>query len=298
MFRAGIIDVGTNSTRLLVADVTDDGKITPLFTDLKTTRLGEGIEGGVLLPGAVSRTVEAVREMKEKALGHSASAVVATGTSAVRDASNNHIFLAEVFRQTGLSLRVLSGKEEAYYSYTGVISGFGALESAVITDIGGGSTEFTWKRRDEIICRSVKAGAVRMTEGGHGGADILRILQAVLDEVGKENIDILVGVGGTVTTLAAVDMVLEVYDPTLVQGYRLSLEGIYRIREKLEFAGPLGRKQIPGLQPARADIILAGVRILTLLMEYLGKKEIIVSEADIMYGLALETAKTVDKNIG
>jgi exopolyphosphatase/guanosine-5'-triphosphate,3'-diphosphate pyrophosphatase len=298
LFRAGIIDVGTNSTRLLVADVTDAGKVVPVYTDLKTTRLGEGIQGGVLLPGPVSRTVEAVREMKEKALAHSASMVVAAGTSAVRDAANSHLFLAEVYRLTGLSLRVLSGREEAFYSYAGVTSGFGELESAVITDIGGGSTEFTWKKSDDIICRSVNAGAVRMTEGGQDDAGILAIMKDVLDQVREAGMERLFGVGGTVTTLAAVDMALEVYDPALVQGYRLALENVYKIRSALISAGPLGRKKIPGLQPARADIILAGVSILIVMMDYLGMGEITVSEADMLVGLALAVAKTVDKNIG
>lgn len=293
----GIIDVGTNSTRLLVADVSEDGMVTPLYTDLETTRLGEGIREGVLLPGPVARTVEALRSMKERALEYSTPVVVAVGTSAVRDAANSDFFLGEVFRQTGLSLRVLGGGEEAFYSYMGVTSGFGELNSAVITDIGGGSTEFTWSKKERIICRSVNAGAVRMTEGGQGDAEILQIMKKVLDEVRSEAPEKLIGVGGTVTTLAAIDMALEVYDRSLVHGYRLTLETVYNIKGTLIRVGPGGRKNIPGLQPARADIILAGVRILILLMDFLSMKEIVVSEADLMYGLALEAAKSVDKNI-
>ena len=280
-----------------MADVSEDGKVTPLYTDLKTTRLGEGIQGGILLPGPVARTVEAMRYMKERALEYSTPVVLAAGTSAVRDAANSEFFLGEVFRQTGLSLRVLGGGEEALYSYLGVTSGFGELNSAVITDIGGGSTEFTWSKKGIVICRSVNAGAVRMTEGGHGDAQILRIMKKVLDEVRGEAPSELIGVGGTVTTLAAIDLALEVYDRSLVHGYRLNVETIYSIRETLIRVGPGGRKKIPGLQPARSDIILAGVRILIQLMDYLGMREIVVSEADLMYGLALEAAKSVGKNI-
>ncbi|KJS67655.1 MAG: hypothetical protein JL50_06430 [Peptococcaceae bacterium BICA1-7] len=295
--RVGIIDVGTNSARLLVAEVSEEKKVTPVYTGLKTTRLGEGIQGGILLPGPVERTVEALRSMRESALEYSAQVVLAAGTSAVRDAANSDFFLAEVFQRTGLSLRVLSGGEEAFYSYMGVTSSFGELKSAVITDIGGGSTEFTWMKKGKLICRSVNAGAVRMTEGGHSDAQILQIMRETLDEVKKEAPSELIGVGGTVTTLAAIDMALEVYDRSLVHGHRLAVDTIYGIRDTLVLAGPGGRKGIPGLQPARSDIILAGVRILIQLMDFLDIGEIVVSEADLMYGLALEAAKSVGKNI-
>ncbi|MFZ5650573.1 MAG: Ppx/GppA family phosphatase [Bacillota bacterium] len=287
-----VIDIGTNSTRLLVADVSVSGRVDPVYTELKTTRLGHGIEGGVLLPGAVSRTVGAVAEMKEKAAGMSASVIVAAATSAVRDAANRDWFVEDVLRQTGVSVRVLDGQEEACMSYLGVTAEFGDnLASTVVVDIGGGSTEFTWRSDGEMRCRSVNAGAVRMTEGGHDDGKILDIMKEALDEVRGDRPRQLMGVGGTVTTLAAMEMGLKVYDRSLVNGYTLTRAGIYRLLDMLVKAGPEGRKAIPGLQPARADIIVAGVRILLLIMKCLEIEEIRVSEADLMYGLAIEEIK-------
>ncbi|MFZ5642716.1 MAG: Ppx/GppA family phosphatase [Bacillota bacterium] len=296
MSKIAVIDIGTNSTRLLVAGI-DQGKIIPFYTDLITTRLGQGIEGGVLLPEAIARTSEAIAKLKNKALEWNVSSIVAVGTSAVRDAANKELFLDEVYKKAGLSVRVLSGKEEAFYSYTGVSGEFGKLDSALIVDIGGGSTEFTWKEQDKIICRSVNAGAVRMTEGGHGDRKIIEIMKKTLDEINICRPETLIGVGGTVTTLAAMEMSLDSYDRSLVHGYRLSLSSVSGHLEKLVNTGPEDRKNIPGLQPARADVIVAGVRILMLVMTALRYDKVIVSEADLMYGLAFEKIKIVDKNI-
>ncbi|MFZ5634657.1 MAG: Ppx/GppA family phosphatase [Bacillota bacterium] len=290
-----VIDIGTNSTRLLVAEVAGPGGVAPLFTDLKTTRLGQGIEGKMLLPEAVSRTVEAVKDMQARAKEMSASLVVAAATSAVRDAANKDWFIAEVYRKTGLQVRVLDGKEEAFLSYLGVAEGFGGDPvSAVIVDIGGGSTEFTWRRGGRITCRSVNAGAVRMTEGGHDGRSIYEIMRVTLEEIGRGMPRELIGVGGTVTTLAAMDLGLEVYDRSRVHGHVLGRTRILSLLDDLVRAGPEGRKKMPGLQPARADVIVAGVRILLVVMKGLEMNRIRVSEADLMYGLALQALKPVE----
>jgi len=290
-----VIDIGTNSTRLLVAEASAAGRIIPLHTFLKTTRLGEGIEGGVLLGGPVARTVEALLEMKAEARARSSFSIVAVATSAVRDADNREWFLEEVFRKTGIKVRVLAGTEEAFYSYLGVAGEFGEdLESTVIVDIGGGSTEFTWKSDAGVMCRSVNAGAVRMTEGGHDDPMIKKIMREALGEVSRGSPGRLTGVGGTVTTLAAMDMGLTRYDRSLVHGYTLTGIRVEKLLERLVRAGPEGRKSIPGLQPARADIIEAGVRILLIIMRFLEIDTLTVSEADLMYGLAMEEAKTVE----
>ncbi|MHB8158249.1 MAG: Ppx/GppA phosphatase family protein [Desulfocucumaceae bacterium] len=292
-----VIDIGTNSTRLLVAEVSPEGKIIPLLTDLNITRLGEGIKGGLLLPGPVSRTVEAIRDMQARAAKMSVSSFLATATSAVRDAANREWFLEEVYRKAGLAVRVLEGQQEAYLSYMGVAGGFSDLGQALIIDIGGGSTEFTWKKGD-LHCRSVNAGAVRMTEGNHTDGEILQVMKDVLEEIRLGGAGKLIGVGGTVTTLAAMDLALESYDRSRVHGYALSRNTVENLKKKLVAAGPAGRKRIPGLQPERADIIVAGVRILLLLMDALEFDQIIVSEADLMYGLLYELKEAVDKNIG
>lgn len=299
MTRVAVIDIGTNSTRLLVAGVDGQGRVTPLHTDLKTTRLGQGIGSGMLQPGAVSRTLEAVLDMQSQAGEKQAQIVVAAATSAVRDAGNRDWFLEEVYRSTGIPVRVLEGTEEALLSYCGVSAGTGEeLDSAVIVDIGGGSTEFTWSRGGRINCRSLNVGAVRMTEGGHDDRAIRELLGETLDEVRQHRPQGLIGVGGTVTTLAAMDLQLEKYDRSLVHRHQLDLAAVRRLLERLVGAGPEGRKKMAGLQPARADIIVAGVRILLAVMEGLDFEHIWVSEADLMYGLALDAVKPVETKKG
>ncbi len=298
MTRVAVIDIGTNSTRLLVADVNGRGEVAPLHTDLRTTRLGQGVGGGgALNPEAVFRTVKAIFDMQDQAREKSVSLFVAAATSAVRDAANREWFLDEVRRKTGLRVRVLNGHEEAFMSYSGVVAAFGEdAETAVVVDIGGGSTEFTWVRDGRVLCRSVDAGAVRMTGGGHSDQEIHEILRETMEEAKKAGPRKLIGVGGTVTTLAAMDMALEVYDRTRVHGYSLFLTAVVRLLEKLLQAGPEGRKRLAGLQPAREDIIVAGVRILTEVMKGLEFDRIMVSEADLLYGLALDAVKAVETN--
>ncbi len=293
--RVAVIDIGTNSTRLLVADVDGRGRIAPLHFDLRTTRLGQGIAGRLLIARAVDRTVEAVADMLAQAREKSAGLFVVAATSAVRDAENRDWFLDRVFRLTGIRVRVLGGQEEALLSYLGVAAGFGEdVAGAVIVDIGGGSTEFTWTREGRVVCRSVNAGAVRMTEGGHDGRAIREVLRETVNEVKKDRPRELIGVGGTVTTLAAMDLKLGVYDRDLVHGHVLAGADVRRLLEELVRAGPEGRRRMPGLQPARADIIVAGVQILLEVMKGLELDRVRASEADLMYGLALQAVKPVE----
>jgi len=292
MTRVAVIDIGTNSTRLLVAEVDPTGRVDPLCTDLSTTRLGQGIEGGVLLPGAVDRTVRAIESMLALARERSASITLAAATSAVRDAANRDWFLEEVWGRTGLRVQVLEGRQEAFLSCQGVLAGFGReMAGSVIVDIGGGSTEFTWEREGRTICRSVNAGAVRMTEGGYGRREIAEVLRETVSEIKGYATGQLIGVGGTVTTLAAMDLGLEVYDRDRVHGHALGLDRVIRLHDGLVRAGPEGRRRLTGLQPARADIIVAGVTILLEVMAGLQAGRILVSEADLMYGLALQAVK-------
>jgi exopolyphosphatase/guanosine-5'-triphosphate,3'-diphosphate pyrophosphatase len=288
MSRVAAIDIGTNSTRLLVADGSGAG-LEALEIGLVTTRLGEGIGGGVLLPGAMDRTVEAVDGFYRKALGLGAERVVAAATSAVRDASNREEFLDRVKRRTGLPVRVLSGEEEAAMSYRGVLSGLAVEPSTTaVVDIGGGSTELIWSRGGTLCLNSVKVGAVRMTEAGLAVEEIGAILRPVLAEVRRSRITGLVGVGGTVTTLAAIDQCLVVYSRDRVHGYSLSADRVDGILQRLKRMSAAERRQVPGLQPERADIIVAGVAIVKGVLEGLELDRLLVSECDILYGLALE----------
>lgn len=288
MKRVAAIDIGTNSTRLLVAQRCGGG-LNVLETGLITTRLGEGMGSGVLLTGAMERTVKAVDSFYQIALRLGAERVVAAATSAVRDASNRDEFLDRVKRKTGLRVLVLSGEEEAAMSYRGVLSGL-AVEprSTVVVDIGGGSTELIWTQGEHLRLASVNIGAVRVTEAGLGEEAVIAQVSMALEEVRRSQVNTLVGVGGTITTLAAIDQRLVLYDPERVHGYCLTAGSVGDILKMLKRMGVEQRKQVPGLQPERADIIVAGVSIVKALMDGLGQGRLLVSECDILYGLALE----------
>lgn len=291
MKRVAAIDIGTNSTRLLVAEYTAAG-LKRIETGLITTRLGKGMAGGVLLQETMLSTADAVGLFYQKAINLGVENVVAAATSAVRDASNGTEFLELVKKRTGLVVRVLSGEAEAALSYRGVLSGLQVEPgSTVVVDIGGGSTEFIWMQGERLNLVSVNAGAVRLTAAGADEAMTGDLLRPTLEEVKRSSFECLVGVGGTVTTLAAIDQQLAVYDSKRVHGYSLSAISVNRILKMLNGMDIEERRKVPGLRPERADIIIAGVNIVKSILDSLGLARMIVSECDILYGLALEEVK-------
>lgn len=288
--RLASIDIGTNSTRFLVAEVIEK-KLTTLHSGLITTRLGQGINGGELLPEAMQRTIEALEQFLQEIAPFKPEKIIAVATSAVRDASNRNDFLQLTLERTGLRVRVLSGVEEAAASYRGVLAGLPVLaQETLVVDVGGGSTEIIWPVNKDVRFVSLPVGAVRMTEGGKTKVEIKELMTETLKKVtdqaglGKS----LVAVGGTATTLAAIALRLERYQPELVHGYFLSIHKVKGILKMLQEAGPEGRKKIIGLQPQRADIIVAGVTILNIVLDTLCLKGLTVSETDILHGLILE----------
>ncbi|WP_345788105.1 Ppx/GppA phosphatase family protein [Desulfotomaculum copahuensis] len=286
-----VVDIGTNSTRLLVADVTEGRKVLPVQRELATTRLGEGITTGRLRPEAVGRTVRVLQNYLDIARERKAALVLAAATSAVRDAANRDDFLA-ASRRAGLTVEVLSGQQEARLSYRGVLSGLPVEEaSSVVMDVGGGSTEFIWSRDGRVHFCSVDVGAVRITEGGYDRRWLAGRLAAPLRRVKAAAPRTLVGVGGTVTTLAAMDLGLAVYDPDRVHGHAVTAGRVNSLLDQLEKSDLEERKRLPGLQPERADIIPAGVRIVSQVLKQLALPELKASEADIMHGLALEAVE-------
>ncbi|RKO67849.1 Ppx/GppA phosphatase family protein [Desulfofundulus salinus] len=293
--RVAVIDIGTNSTRLLVAEVHREKVERVVYFDLVTTRLGEGIGSGYLQKDAITRTCETLKHYLERIHPLQVECVVAAATSAVRDARNREEFL-EATRRVGLEVTVLSGEEEAYLSYLGVQGGL-EVDAAglVVMDVGGGSTEFIWQQEGSLFCRSVNVGAVRMTEGGHDDAAISRLLTPTLARVRLSSPRHLVGVGGTVTTCAAMVQKLAVYDPARVHGFVLSRADVENIVDILSRCTLEERRRLPGLQPERADIITAGVRIVRLVMLELDIPSLQVSEADIMHGLAIQAASGVER---
>ncbi|RJQ28424.1 MAG: Ppx/GppA family phosphatase [Peptococcaceae bacterium] len=288
MEKVAAIDIGTNTVRLLVAKIGND-RLQALETGLVATRLGEGIGTGVLLPGAIERTIEALRCFLTVAGRRRVGRVVAVATSAVRDAANREEFLRRVKREVGLTVRVLSGVEEACLSYRGVMAGLPVdMSSAVVLDVGGGSTELIWAADGGPDYRSVNAGAVRMMEGKYGRPEVAAVLEPVLAEVRRFSLQSLIGVGGTVTTLAAIAQGLTVYSPQKIHGYCLSLEWVSFILCRLTSLSPAERRQVPGLPPERADIIVAGALIVELVMKGLGREFLTASETGILHGILLE----------
>ncbi|MGQ9825069.1 MAG: Ppx/GppA phosphatase family protein [Desulfotomaculales bacterium] len=291
--RVAVIDLGTNSTRLLVAEVTG-GRVKTLLTDMVTTRLGENIGGGYLLERAVARTIVAMKKFLETASSWRAERVAAVATSAVRGARNRQEFLQEAGKKTGLEIRVLTGEEEAFYGFLGVKSALpGAAdgEKIVVVDVGGGSTEFCWENNQCLFFRSVDVGAVRAAEGQFTKEQIASLFSPVWKEIRFFAPGLVVGVGGTVTTLAAMAQRLKVYDSSLVHGFVLTREQVSGLFSMLRQTPLAERRRLPGLQPERADIIVAGTQIVLLTMDGLAQKTMLVSEADLLHGVAIELSK-------
>ncbi len=284
------VDVGTNSTRLMVAEVSLEGKVRPLLKDLKTTRLGQGIQGGRLMPAAMDRTLAVIVEFVQRAQQAGAQKIVLAATSAVRDADNRNSFAAMVRSATGLELNVLSGFMEARLSYQGVTNALGDVRDALVIDIGGGSTEFIWRSDGETRFVSTNIGAVRMTEGGYGSGQIKNAIGDTLRSVQLDNPGEVIGVGGTVTTLAAMAQEMAEYCSEKIHGFRLCTDIVDDLYRLLSGLTTDERIHLPGLQPQRADIIPAGACILSIILHGLAHDSILVSEADILYGLILETA--------
>ncbi len=292
--RVAVIDLGTNSTRLLVAEVDKNGQVQVLEKKQAITRLGEGMAGGHLRLKAIERTITLVKDYLNISRFWQAEKIIPVATSAVRDAVNQADFLALMRQKTGLKVQVLSGQEEARYSYSGVLTGLPLSGVApVVVDIGGGSTEFSWKIKKELSSASVQAGAVRMTENASSDEEIKHIFTPALKEVRRDLPQILVGVGGTVTALAAMAQKLKEYDSNKVHGYTLFLKQVEQILITLKNLGLEERRALPGLQPERADIIETGGRIVRIVMEDLGLNTLKVSETDLLYGLAQEKAFSV-----
>lgn len=290
------VDLGSNSLRLLVARV-KAGEIEPVCRELRTTRLGEGLHLGLsLTPAAMERSLAALLEFKDtvREFGIPGARIKVVATSAVREAENGRDFVARVSAAVGWMVRVLSGAEEAALSYRGAISVLG--RPAVVMDIGGRSTEMivpAAQGKSPGISGpgvfSFPLGALRCTEEGTSPAAMAEVLAPAVAQVAGQGRP-LVGVGGTVTTLAAIHHRLEVYDPEVVHGTFLPLEVIDALVDRLDSLSLEERRRLPGLQPQRADIIVAGGRICQTVMHRGGFSGVTVSEADLLWGVITHAA--------
>ena len=290
------IDVGTNTTRLLVADA-DGGTLRELHRETRITRLGEGVDRRRrLLPVPVARVRNALSDYRRTAESLGAERTLLVATSAVRDAENGEAFLGEVEWGYGFATRLLSGDEEAALTRRGV----GALDpGTLILDIGGGSTELVL---DEVHV-SLDVGAVRFTErflhADPPGADELEAcaaaVRAELPEIAPRA---AVGVAGTLTTLAALDLGLAEYDRERVDGHALGLEGARTQLERLAGLPVAERRELPAMEPERAPVIVAGAVILVEALARYGLDAISVSERDILDGAALAAADLPEPDEG
>jgi exopolyphosphatase/guanosine-5'-triphosphate,3'-diphosphate pyrophosphatase len=295
-----VIDVGTNSVKFHVAERLADGSWRTLVDRAEVTRLGEGIaETGDIAPEAIARTVEAIAGMDDEAKAHGASALVAVGTMGMRSAHNSDEFIAAVRERTGVTIEVIPGKEEGRLAYLAAKAGLGLAEGRVVVfDTGGGSTQFTFgdgAAVDEQF--SLNIGAVRLTtEFGLGGPisreRLDEALAAIADEFGRldgvPSPDALVGMGGAITNMTAVMLGLAPYDPDVVQGTVLSRAAVDRQIELYRAHDVEARRQIVGLQPKRADVILAGACVVRTVMDKLRRDALTVSDRGLRHGVLLE----------
>jgi exopolyphosphatase / guanosine-5'-triphosphate,3'-diphosphate pyrophosphatase len=303
--RVGVVDIGTNSTRLLVAEVEGDA-LTEVERRTTVTRLGEGVEAtGRLSDAAIARVSEALAGYRAALDALGAERVVAVATSAMRDAANGPQFRDEIERRFGLDARTISGDEEARLTFLGATAGRDAGAATLVIDIGGGSTEFVVGHPggDPEFHISTRMGSVRHTERHlHGdpptdaelaalAQDARAIVEAdVLADL-RTGVDAGIAVAGTATSLAAIDQELDPYDPERVHGYRLGVASCERLLARLADLTVAQRREVPGLHPDRAPTIVAGAGILFESMRACGLDEIEVSEHDILHGAALTASR-------
>ena len=289
--RVAAIDQGTNTTRLLVADI-EDGDARELHRETRITRLGEGVDRrGRLLPVPIARVRNTLSDYRRTAESLGAERTLLVATSAVRDAENGEAFLGEIEWSYGFATRLLRGDEEALLTRRGVDPAPGTL----VVDIGGGSTELIV---DDFHV-SLELGSVRHTErflhddppSPHELDACARAVRTLLTERAAVSAERAIGVAGTVTTLAALDLGLERYDRARVHGHRLARTAARAQLERLAALTVAERRALPTMEPERAPVIVAGAVILAETLDHFDLDEIVVSEHDILDGAALAAAE-------
>ena len=314
--RVAVVDIGTNSTRLLIADVeTDAGAVQEVVRRSQVTRLGHGVDSsGSLADDAMQRVFHTLADYRAAIDQHSATANLAVLTSAVRDASNGAQFAQRVRDDYGLDAKVLSGEQEAQLTFLGAMSGQPTSNGddgdqadskpTVVVDIGGGSTEFViGVHRQAGFHTSLHAGVVRMSERHiHSdpptpeelqalGADVRATLLDGLPQEERDAVELGIAVAGTATSAAAIDQELDPYDPSRVHGYQLQLGTVELLLARLADMDESQRRQVVGLHPDRAPTIVAGMILLQEAMHAFALEQVQVSEHDILYGGALQLAR-------
>jgi exopolyphosphatase / guanosine-5'-triphosphate,3'-diphosphate pyrophosphatase len=303
-----VVDVGSNSTRLLIAEVAD-GRVTEIERQSRVTRLGRGVDlAGQLSAEAIEAACEAIADYMAICRDRGVERIEAIATSAVRDASNGSAFVAELRERFALSARVLDGEEEARLTYLGATCEHSPTEPTLVVDIGGGSTELIVGTGEEIAFHaSLQAGVVRHSERHITSdppsaielealaSDVRGLIEEAIAGKAAAAASAGIAVAGTPTSLASIEIGLEAYDPKQVHGHTLTLDTIQRLLSRLASASLAKRAEIAGLHPDRAPNIVAGVVILVETMRAFDLERIEVSEHDILYGTAITAVSALDR---
>ncbi|MEE1816625.1 Ppx/GppA phosphatase family protein [Streptomyces sp. SP18ES09] len=304
MTRVAGIDCGTNSIRLLVADLhPETGELVELDRRMTIVRLGQGVDQtGRLAPEALERTFAACRAYARVIEELGAERLRFVATSASRDAENRQDFVDGVVEILGVEPEVITGDQEAAFSFTGATGELHGDDRRLVVDIGGGSTEFVVGNRHVEAARSVDIGCVRLTERHvrHDPptaeevaairADVRAALDLAAATVPIDTAETLVGLAGSVTTVAAIALGLPEYDSEKVHHSRISAARVAEVTERLLASTHDERAAIPVIHPGRVDVIIAGALVLREIVERVGAREVVVSEHDILDGIALSVA--------
>jgi exopolyphosphatase/guanosine-5'-triphosphate,3'-diphosphate pyrophosphatase len=303
MSRVAAIDVGTNSVRLLVAEPSAPGSTAPLSAVerlMRITRLGAGVDAtGRLDDAALARTLDCIGDYAARSAELGAVRMRITATSAVRDAADRDRFFEGVTERTGVTAQVLTGEQEARTAFRGAVTAVDGQAPYLVLDIGGGSTELIRGRSEPEAITSRQLGCVRLTErclrsDPPTASEIQDANDVVCDELDEverlidpRSAHTLIGVAGTITTLAALHLRLDEYEPEKVHATRVLVEHVIDLTSRLAAMPVADRAALGAMAPGREDVIVGGALILSRVMERFGFPEVLVSEADILDGLAL-----------
>ncbi len=300
MRRAAAIDLGTNTVRLLVAD--SDGEVLKsIYSGQKITRLGEKLgDTGKLLASAISRTVDAIEEMIEESGIDKTTPLRIFATSAARVAKNSVLLVDEIYKKTGHKLEIIEQEYEAMLSLKGAQLALGREnQEFILFDIGGGSTEFVRLKKDGVVlCRGTDLGVVRLTESYIKKApteknEYTLMMAEIKEKIGNAfratgDCAVVVGTAGTVTSIAAIALGMEKYDPSKINGYRLAKQTFRTIADDLLKKDIKQRSAIAPISGGREDLIVAGIGIIETIFDRSGLGEIIVSDFGLREGILLE----------
>jgi len=299
MKKYAILDIGTNSIKFFLFSI-ENGKSTTIIDSNKISRLGEGlIKTGIISEKAMDRNIEVLREFLKNAEEENVKEITAVGTMCLRSAKNSDVFLKKAKDELGLIIKVIPGEEEARLSYLAVLSTIGNTDKKVVVfDTGGGSTEFIFGRGIDLNDRiSLNLGAVHPTEeflnSNPVTNDELKTMQNYMmnffsARITNKEADYLIGIGGTVTSMGAVMHKMVEYNPKIIQGSQMTLEEVKNQIELYKNKTIEERKQIPGLQPKRADVILAGAEIINTIMKIFKIDSFTISDRGLRHGLMFD----------